>query len=208
MVNYNNKDWIKLLFTFKGSIVREISPKVIFFAIIAAIITALYGEFYHVKISTAPFTIIGGALGFLLVFRTNTSYDRYWGGRKLWGELTNHTRNLGIKLKTYCKNEKEITEEILKLHFAFLNLLKLTIRDEKDYSEVKKYMSNHVYNKIDGMVRPHIALSALISDKITELKNKKAIDEIQYMLLMQNIDAIVNAAEHIVTGKQIGRAHV
>src|SRR5262245_26275228 len=43
---------------------------------------------------------LGLVLGLLLVFRTNTSYDRWWEGRKLWGQLINDSRNLAIKVQT------------------------------------------------------------------------------------------------------------
>lgn len=43
---------------------------------------------------------LGLILGLLLVFRTNTSYDRWWEGRKLWGQLVNDSRNLAIKVQT------------------------------------------------------------------------------------------------------------
>ena len=43
---------------------------------------------------------LGLILGTLLVFRTNTSYDRWWEGRKLWGQLVNDSRNLAIKVET------------------------------------------------------------------------------------------------------------
>src|SRR5438132_9527807 len=44
--------------------------------------------------------VLGLILGTLLVFRTNTSYDRWWEGRKLWVQLVNDSRNLAIKVET------------------------------------------------------------------------------------------------------------
>lgn len=37
-------------------------------------------------------------LGWLLVFRTNASYGRWWEARTLWGALVNTSRNLAIKV--------------------------------------------------------------------------------------------------------------
>jgi putative membrane protein len=45
-------------------------------------------------ISDKAHGLIGVALGLLLVFRTNASYDRFWEGRKQWGGIVNETRNL------------------------------------------------------------------------------------------------------------------
>lgn len=43
-------------------------------------------------------SLLGFAISMLLVFRTNTAYDRWWEGRRLWGQLVNNSRNLAIKL--------------------------------------------------------------------------------------------------------------
>ena len=50
MVNYDNKRWFKLLFTFKGSVIREITPKVIIFTINAMIITFFYHKMNNIII--------------------------------------------------------------------------------------------------------------------------------------------------------------
>lgn len=49
---------------------------------------------------------LGLVLGTLLVFRTNTSYDRWWEGRKLWGQLINDSRNLAIKVQTCVRADQ------------------------------------------------------------------------------------------------------
>lgn len=43
-------------------------------------------------------------LGVLLVFRTNSAYDRWWEGRRLWGQLVNDSRNLTLKVRNYIPN--------------------------------------------------------------------------------------------------------
>lgn len=39
-------------------------------------------------------------LGWLLVFRTNTAYARWWEARTLWSGLVNCSRNIAVKLNT------------------------------------------------------------------------------------------------------------
>lgn len=46
-------------------------------------------------------SLLGIVLGLFLVFRTNSSYDRWWEGRKLWGSFVNNTRNLANKLNAF-----------------------------------------------------------------------------------------------------------
>jgi len=46
--------------------------------------------------SASIFSLLGIVLSILLVFRTNTAYDRWWEGRQQWGALVNHCRNMAI----------------------------------------------------------------------------------------------------------------
>lgn len=39
-------------------------------------------------------TLLGVSLSVLIVFRNNSSYDRWWEGRRLWGSLVNRSRSL------------------------------------------------------------------------------------------------------------------
>jgi putative membrane protein len=50
-------------------------------------------------------TTVGFVLSLLLAYRTNTAYDRWWEGRKLWGALVNNSRNLAIKLNAFLSND-------------------------------------------------------------------------------------------------------
>lgn len=56
---------------------------------------ALSGQ---IKLSGNIFSFLGIVLSILLVFRTNSAYDRWWEGRKQWGALVNHARNLAINV--------------------------------------------------------------------------------------------------------------
>ena len=48
------------------------------------------------RVDATVYTLLGLVLSILLVFRTNTAYDRWWEGRKQWGALVNNARNLAI----------------------------------------------------------------------------------------------------------------
>jgi len=65
-----------------------------------------------VVLGSQLFAVLGLVLGTLLVFRTNTSYDRWWEGRKLWGQLVNDSRNLAIKVET-CVHAAEAEKDQL-----------------------------------------------------------------------------------------------
>ncbi|HBL48462.1 MAG TPA: hypothetical protein DDZ90_34280, partial [Planctomycetaceae bacterium] len=63
--------------------------------------------------------IIGLVLGLLLVFRTNSSYSRWWEARKLWGRLVNVTRNMAIKFREFTNFNRDELRELAGIIVAF-----------------------------------------------------------------------------------------
>jgi putative membrane protein len=61
----------------------------------------------HVKNISIMHGMLGFVISLLLAYRTNTAYDRWWEGRKLWGALVNNSRNLAIKLSAILKDEHD-----------------------------------------------------------------------------------------------------
>jgi putative membrane protein len=53
------------------------------------------------KNTTLMHSLVGFVLSMLLIFRTNTAYERWWEGRKLWGSFVNNSRNLALKLHAF-----------------------------------------------------------------------------------------------------------
>ena len=111
------------------------------------------------KPSSMVHSILGLALGLLLVFRTNTAYDRWWEGRKLLGALVNNSRNIAIKVSIYFES-KEDKEFMSRMTAAYVFALKSHLRDrdaakrifdlhlitETEYQDLRKY--KHIPNEI------------------------------------------------------------
>lgn len=76
----------------------------------------------------------GIVMGLLLVFRTNTAYDRWWEARKLWGQLTNDSRNLALKVRALVPahplQKERFGELIISFAFALKHHLRNTTPDE------------------------------------------------------------------------------
>lgn len=69
-------------------------------------------------------------LGLLMSFRNRTAYERWWEGRRLWGQLVNESRNLSSKLMAYLPRETMESSGIQKLIIAFAFSLKKHLRQE------------------------------------------------------------------------------
>jgi len=96
------RPWVSILTEFHNTpIFGRIWGTVAVVALYAVVVELIDQYFLHrVQTVGAEFHgFLGLILGTLLVFRTNTSYDRWWEGRKLWGQLVNDSRNLAIKVQ-------------------------------------------------------------------------------------------------------------
>jgi putative membrane protein len=56
---------------------------------------------------TGEAALAGIIFGWLLSFRTQAAYARWWDGRGLWGQLVNDSRNLALKAAVYISDPVE-----------------------------------------------------------------------------------------------------
>lgn len=174
---------------------KGILPRVLFFMLWTALIVWLYWDGIiptTAKIDMVVYNVIGLALGLLLVFRTNTSYDRYWEGRKLLGATVNACRNLAHLLNNAIpKDDKESRADINELISAFNFAVKERLRDgvkpehlpmlRKEYlDEVFKF--DHIPN----------AIMRLLQERISQLIAKYNVCDPTRLLITTEIGGLVN----------------
>jgi len=109
MIKYNPKSWFSLIFKFhKSDTFRRMRYVLVIFAIYSAGVVYLvlhFPDFFTFKSTIQVHSLLGFVISMLLVFRTNTAYDRWWEGRKLWGALINDSRNMAIKINAVLAKE-------------------------------------------------------------------------------------------------------
>src|SRR5262245_47791584 len=122
MVPYDPKNWWRVFFSFQGTVLRGVMYRSMALGVLTGALCFMYHFkvvlppkppkpatadtapqtdehphfklFYFPEVPTLVHTVIGFVVGLLIVFRTNSSYDRFWEGRKLWGAMVNNARNL------------------------------------------------------------------------------------------------------------------
>lgn len=89
-------NWFRMLLAWRGSVLPQLIPRLSIVLCLSFVAVAAHDHILRVTVnmSTVPFSLIGIALAVFLGFRNNASYDRYWEGRKLWGQMLNETRSL------------------------------------------------------------------------------------------------------------------
>jgi putative membrane protein len=95
------------------------------------------------RLTSTIHSILGLALGLLLVFRTNTAYDKWWEGRKLLGSLVNNTRNLAIKINAYFPYTQD-REALKRLLIAYPLALRNHLRDEDKTQDMVMLTENQL----------------------------------------------------------------
>lgn len=113
MISYNPRHWFGIFKLHKTDTIRQLAPLIMFIAIYTLVVVLIETHVLHLSKGSyiSNINIMHSLLGFvismMLVFRTNSAYDRWWEGRKLWGSLTNNSRNLAIKLNTFLPPDAE-----------------------------------------------------------------------------------------------------
>jgi ion channel-forming bestrophin family protein len=206
MVNYNPKVWFSLIFhAYSRGVMRTLTPALIFMTIFAAGICYLlldvlrfHESDFHTTISMH--SLLGIVLGLFLVFRTNSSYDRWWEGRKLWGSMVNNTRNLAHKLNAFL--EADDTENrrwfaIMIPNYVFA--VKEHLRKGTKLSELEAVNDSFIEDLKDVKHIPN-RLSSMMYTRINELYKRHKISGDQLFLVdkeLKEFSDILGACERI-----------
>jgi putative membrane protein len=202
MISYNTKDWFTFIFRFhKADTFRTLLPIMFAIGVYAALIG--YAEVEYWKLAENSYvkniTIMHGMLGFvislLLVFRTNTAYDRWWEGRKLWGSLVNNSRNFSIKLSAILEdeNDKQFFRKIIP---SYANVLHKHLKNE----DTAKQLFEDLDLEIDHHKHKPNQVAMLMFQKINELYVAKKITGDQLIILnaeIQSFSEVCGACERI-----------
>jgi ion channel-forming bestrophin family protein len=147
---------------------------------------------HPVAIPAVIHTLVGVALGLLLVFRTNASYDRFWEGRKLWGGIVNETRNLIRTAEAYLESDPASRRELACWMLAFVYASMHILRDKKSYGPMEKKLA--ISDLAEGLNSPHPAMYAARKASLVLQKAKMAgkISEFAQINIDQNIQLLVD----------------
>jgi len=136
--------------------------------------------------------VIGFVLSLLLVFRTNTAYDRWWEGRKVWGKLVNDSRNLATKLdallleddrknRSFFKNKIKLFAKMLHTHLT--NESTKYMLDEDDHPEYDDYLKTH---------HPPIVIVGKIRKRINELVREGVLQPEDKIILETSLEGFID----------------
>jgi putative membrane protein len=162
------------------------------YALAVCLVVELLDWGQYIQMNTSVFSLLGVILSIFLVFRTNTAYDRWWEGRKQWGALVNHTRNLAIYVEAMFPKKDQATRRFFAKHIA--NFCYALVEHLRDGTKLDRliYLQEEEREEYQtkGHIPNHIALQ--IFDRIAEGHRKGEINEGDYINIKAQHQALLD----------------
>ncbi len=164
-----------------------------------------------------PISIIGISTAFYLGFKNNSSYDRVWEARKIWGAIVNNSRSFAMALNSFIKGDdaQQKKKELIYRHVAWLTSLRYQLRLPKEWehdeerikgvyspevsekyikdlgAELSPYISEKEFEYIDGKANIAAQLMAIQTQKLQELRDQDYFEDFRHMELFQLIKNLI-----------------
>jgi putative membrane protein len=121
---------------------------------LAVCIADMYLNIKFLAIPFLPISTLGTAVSLLLAFRNNSAYSRWWEARGLWGGIVNSSRNFARQILTLTATSRDVGVEELKAfrreviyrHFAYLNALRMRLRQQDAQAQACWFEIGHFLN--------------------------------------------------------------
>ena len=146
----------------------------------AIICTISYILNIHIALPWQPISVLGIAVAFYLGFKNNSSYDRTWEARKIWGSIVNNSRSFGASVASFVSGEDQdkIKKELIYRHIAWMTALRHQLRLSREWEHVDERLKavyapticEDYYNKLDQEL-----LSFITTEELNQHKSKANI---------------------------------
>jgi len=208
MIVYDKPRWIHVVFMLRGAALVVIWKRILFVTLVSVLITYLHERYglFHDSVTLVPFSLIGIALGIFLGFRNNTSYDRFWEGRKLWGRLVNVSRTLTRQIMTLdgpvgghpdlVARQKQLVYRLI----AYVHLFRQHLREENAPEEVTGLLTSAEIEALRSEHNRPIAVLHWMGDDFRRDWEKGWIDSLHFPTLessLTELTSVQGACERI-----------
>lgn len=209
MISYNTRDWFSFITRLhKADTFRQLIPLIFVISGYAAVIAWLELDYWklseksYVRNLPVMHSLLGFAISMLLVFRTNTAYDRWWEGRKHWGALVNNSRNLAMKMEALLP-ENDLTNRAFfrKLIPAYALALHKHLHKEQTRLELfEDEEQRHLLQHVDWEKHVPNQLALLMYRRVQLLHREGLLSPEQLLFInpeLQSFTDICGACERI-----------
>ena len=196
---------LRLFLVMRGSVLPTIWKSLAFTTLLAVAVTLTDGTIHGFKItvSAIPFTLMGLPLAIFLGFRNNAAYDRYWEGRKQWGELVLRSRSLARQCLTLIAPSETgdgtadaAGERMIRRTIAFAHALRHHLRGSAAGAgfDLAPWLAAHEWERMRRLPNlPHALMLAMGEDLALCLRTRR-IEPMLAPALDANLSAMTGVA--------------
>ena len=135
------------------------------------------------------YSLLGFVISLLLVFRTNTAYDRWWEGRKMWGALVNDSRNMAVKITAMELDDE--TNNFFARHITnFPKVCKEHLREGVDFSILNLLPEERAF--LDTVEHIPSGIVELIYSKLYQLRKQGIMSEEDLLRIDRNLNGFLD----------------
>ncbi len=186
---------LRIALQYRGSVIPAIMPPVLLCAGVGLAISVLHAYIHPLNLPVLGSIIPTVVLGLLLVFRTNTAYERYWEGRKLWGMMVNTTRNLSrlMWVSIPAETETEHRAKIASLHLilAFAMATKQHLRQEH-LDELTPFLTPAQVQALATIQNPPLRIAYWLEDYLHSQYRQGKLPLYQLTVLDEQLQVLVD----------------
>lgn len=178
----------------KSDTLRMLWKEILYIGAFTLLITFLVLHFFPNAVILeklfSVYQLVGFVISLLLIFRTNTAYDRWWEGRKKWGELVNDTRNVSVKIASIVKEDKD-RDFFMRMIPNFVFAAKEHLRAGIIYNELELRPEEREY--LNNKEHKPLAITQLIYQRLVDLKRRGLMSEQEFNVLDKNCNKLMDS---------------
>lgn len=197
MIVRPQQHWFTRLFVWHGSVLEKISSRLLLNVALSVVVIFIlpWYETLGVKLTMAPFSVIGVAIAIFLGFRNNACYARYNEARHLWGELAYTSRSLLREIRTLTK-DSVAQQRFINLQLAFCHSLRQTLRGKNEPEALARYLSPEDLQWVTQSHAPANRVLMLMGFWINTQRENGTLSDIVW----QSLDRQLNTLSSIAGG--------
>ncbi|WOZ75400.1 bestrophin family protein [Kosakonia sacchari] len=203
MIVRPQQHWLPRLFVWHGSVLPKITSRLLmnFLLSIAVIWMLPWYTSLGIKLTVAPFSILGVAIAIFLGFRNNACFARYSEARVLWGQLMIASRSLLREVKTTLPDDEGL-RHFIQLQIAFAHSLRMTLRRKPQGDVLAKYLSPNDLHNVLNAHSPANRILLLMGEWLGERRAQGALSDVLFSSINQRLhdmSAVLSGCERIFT---------
>ncbi|CCJ72440.1 hypothetical protein BN137_1808 [Cronobacter condimenti 1330] len=188
--------WFARLFVWHGSVLAKISTRLLlnFLLSVTVIFFLPWYEALGIKLTTAPFSILGVAIAIFLGFRNSTCFARFNEARQIWGPV-GYPLPVAAAHRPYAdaRNTQEL-HHLVNLEVAFCHCLRLTLRRKKLDNVLDRYLTRSEMARVMQSNSPCNTLLLIMGEWLAAQRN--GLSDI----LFQTLDGHLNQLSAVLAG--------